>query len=165
MTKILTSNRIKTNQPHYDLSHSIKCVVRQTPLKWHLYHVEGHQNRTAKEKDLDRWAHLNILCDKEAGVFRNFAETSNLPFQKLPLFQAPWRVIIENKIILHDLAQHLQDHVQKETAINYWTNHKYTKSLSEVNWNAFPPPYESYLDFKTKLGSQKRNGLAPDQQE
>ena len=144
MQKILPSTRLKCNQPHYDLGHSIKCIMRQTFLKWRLHHVEGHENRTTHFEELDLWAKMNVYCDRAAGIFRVLADRQKLVYNSLPLFHSPWKIQLEGKMILHDFSNKINEHVQKDKALTYWTNHKFAPiKLDEINWDVLPTPMTS----------------------
>ncbi len=51
---------------HFDLIEAIRRILKESNTIWTFKHVKGHQDRLAKNQDLDIWAKLNIIADEEA---------------------------------------------------------------------------------------------------
>ena len=68
----------KPSQPHYDLVHSSRLLIQQSPVQWTHIHVAGHQDRHTHYNNLDKWGQRNVDMDKLAKEH----------WEKLELFRA-----------------------------------------------------------------------------
>jgi hypothetical protein len=56
----------KNSRKHFDLIQSINSAIQVSPLQWTFLHLDGHQDDYLAFEELDRWAQLNVIVDKNA---------------------------------------------------------------------------------------------------
>ena len=136
MHKLLPSTRLKSMSVHFDLAHSIRSLMQQTPVQWNFHHVKGHQD-TTNSANLDLWAKLNIKCDYEAGICRQLAHWKKIDPTFLPLFNPIWRIVINGVPVIGNLRKKILFTVHCPNIFQYWKKHKVlTLCPLEVNWEA-----------------------------
>ncbi len=66
------------NHMHFDLTTAIYCQVQNSPIKWQVRHVQGHQANNSSHA-LDQWAKLNVESDQWAkDVSKQFGRNSEI---------------------------------------------------------------------------------------
>ena len=138
LRKVKPTYKLRATTPNYDIAHSIHKIINLTKWKWKFKHVKGHQDKTKPYHTLDIWAKLNIQCDKAAKHFRIKADLNNFDTRPIPLYDSPWKIIIEGYNATDDLEDKLYNHAHQDGMYYYWENHKTNpgKVLDEVNWEA-----------------------------
>jgi hypothetical protein len=51
---------------HFDLIETLQKILDDSNTNWTFKHVKGHQDRFARNQELDIWAKMNIIADNEA---------------------------------------------------------------------------------------------------
>jgi hypothetical protein len=63
LRNIFTHDFDKPAQPHYDLIHSCRLLIEQSPANWLSRHVRGHQDDHMAYAELDKWEQTNVDMD------------------------------------------------------------------------------------------------------
>jgi hypothetical protein len=81
---IFDHNIDKPSQPHYDLLHSCRLLIAESPATWYSRHVRGHQDDHKRYEDLDCWEQLNVDMDTLAKLHWQTVAHTNRPQFDLP---------------------------------------------------------------------------------
>jgi hypothetical protein len=84
LRNICTHDFDKPSQPHYDLIHACRLLVRESPIPWKERHVYGHQHDKKTYHLLDRWEQLNVDMDTLAKTKWLTIQQQRRPYFILP---------------------------------------------------------------------------------
>jgi hypothetical protein len=80
----------KSGSNSFDIVAPARKYSSQSSLKWTFRHVKGHQDKPREEFEI--WERLNVDCDKDAGLFREWRGSQNRPSHSISFPQESWTI-------------------------------------------------------------------------
>jgi hypothetical protein len=154
-----TSNSRK----HFDLIEVIRKLVDDGNTNWTFKHVKGHQDRFARNQELDIWAKLNIIADDEAKKkvtqicrFPQLLEKrpTALPYEKCRVYICTDRGQKRNKIS-SQLSKTGKTEIHRQRIRKYWI-----RKMKINNYNAQFVDWEVGVKSCKKLNKSRQKWLA-----
>jgi hypothetical protein len=146
----------KNTRKHFDLIISISAAVKLSPLTWDFQHIDGHQDDHKEFEELDRWAQLNVIVDKEAKqiltkiIRLKCSEGSSIMIPFLPCTVSQIGEKGEFDPISSHLAKSVRTHIQKNNIREYWKGkmHFSEETMGTIDWDTLQKSVPQFNRYK-----------------
>jgi hypothetical protein len=147
----------KNTRKHFDLIISITKAIELSPLEWTFSHLDGHQDDHTSYEDLDRWAQLNVMVDKDAKhCLSHILQTGTRlgPKIVIPYNDCVVSQLNQESDEYHPISSHLarsaMTHLQQSNIREYWAKKKNfsPQSTTTIDWAALTRSAQTYARSK-----------------
>lgn len=148
----------KNTRKHYDLIISITKALELSPLNWNFHHLDGHQDDYKSFEELDRWAQLNVMVDKDAkkcltNILRSESGSGStlvIPYYKCTVSMQDHPTSGTYHPISSHLAQTILKNIQQSHLKDYWIKKKQfsEQTVETIDWKALTKSANNYARNK-----------------
>ena len=132
----------------FDLLSLIRQQLAQSPIKWTMQHVKGHQDNKKKYKELSIEAQANVHADLLAKQELALSNDDQLYWGQ---YGQPWGLTCYNFRICGNVEESLRFLMQSKEAMVWWK-----KRLKIPTESVHTVSNEVYIDYRTKTKKELR---------
>jgi hypothetical protein len=139
LRKSFADKQLKPTTAQFDLSSTIREVLRLLPIHILARHVRAHMDTKAPHHQLDWWQQRNVEADAQAQSYRRMLESSGRSLAANPrFFCEPVALFLDGTKVSKLVPSRIMELVTLPPLKAYWTKkHRLTESSSdEVDWTA-----------------------------
>ena len=111
---------LRASTPHLDLIHSIRTMIKLSPLQWKFRHVKGHQDDFVGP--LDRWENLNVEMDQLAKDYWSTENGKILEDQSIRY--EPWSIWSTKGKFITPMRGKIYNCIHQPLLDKYWHHRK-----------------------------------------